>query len=238
MKEKGKKLTAVALATVVGLSCTGYPLHAQEETGAENTVLRTGTNEPSETSVVGVEMNGVTTYYDSLNEAVQAVGSGTATITLRTDATLTGFSADNAIAGTITLIGGDHTITGDGNGIYVSGTLTVESGQFDETAALHALGTIRINGGTIAYLATAGGEGTKIIDVYDGTVDQLGVFDGGTANIYGGFVRDVATRKSVVHYRPTFEVTIAYVKRNEIAVHPLPNQTTFGQAHYSLDKQN
>lgn len=123
-------------------------------------------------------MNGGTTYYDSLNEAVQAVGSGTATITLRIDATLTGFSADNAIAGTITLIGGDHTITGDGNGIYVSGTLTVESGQFDETAALHALGTIRINGGTIAHLSTFGEGETKIIDVYDSTVDQLGVFDG------------------------------------------------------------
>lgn len=46
MKEKGKKLTAVALATVVGLSYTGYPLHAQEETGAENTVLRTGRTNP------------------------------------------------------------------------------------------------------------------------------------------------------------------------------------------------
>ena len=33
MKEKSKILTAVALVTVVGLSCTGYPLHAQEETG-------------------------------------------------------------------------------------------------------------------------------------------------------------------------------------------------------------
>ena len=201
----------------------------QEETGAENTVLRTGTNEPSETSVAGVEMNGGTTYYDSLNEAVQAVGSGTATITLRTDATLTGFSADSAIAGTITLIGGDHTITGDGNGIYVSGTLTVESGQFDETAALHALGTIRINGGTIAHLSTFGEGETKIIDVYDGTVDQLDVFDGGTANIYGGLLNRRATKNGgVIHYRPIFEVTIAYVKRNEIAVRPLPNQTTFG----------
>ena len=239
MKEKGKKLTAVALATVVGLSCTGYPLHAQEETGAENTVLRTGTNEPSETSVAGVEMNGSTTYYDSLNEAVQAVDSGTATITLRTDATLTGFSADNAIAGTITLIGGDHTITGDGNGIYVSGTLTVESGQFDETATLHALGTIRINGGTIAYLSTAGGEGTKIIDVYGGTIAQLDALDQGTANIYGGLLKRHATgRGGVIHYRPIFEVTIAYVKRNEIAVRTLPNQVTFGKAHYSLNKQN
>ena len=239
MKEKGKKLTAVALATVVGLSCTGYPLHAQEETGAENTVLRTGTNEPSETSVAGVEMNGSTTYYDSLNEAVKAVGSGTATITLRTDATLTGFSADNAIAGTITLIGGDHTITGDGNGIYVSGTLTVESGQFDETATLHALGTIRINGGTIAYLSTAGGEGTKIINVYGGTIAQLDALDQGTANIYGGLLNRRATGSGgVIHYRPIFEVTIAYVKRNEIAVSPLPNQTTFGKAHYSLDQQN
>ena len=73
-----------------------------------------------------------------------------------------------------------------GNGIYVSGTLTVESGQFDETAALHALGTIRINGGTIAYLSTAGGEGTKIIDVYGGTIAQLDALDQGTANIYGG----------------------------------------------------
>ena len=197
MKEKGKKLTAVALATVVGLSCTGYPLHAQEETGAENTVLRTGTNEPSETSVAGVEMNGVTTYYDSLNE----VGAGSGQRNCYDHAadrcdTDRFFRRQCDCRNDHLRIGGDHTITGDGNGIYVSGTLTVESGQFDETATLHALGTIRINGGTIAYLSTAGGEGTKIIDVYGGTVAQLGCTSiGGTANIYGGLLKRYGNRK-------------------------------------------
>lgn len=128
MKRNWKKLAVLALAAVVGLGCAAYPVHAQGKMG---TVLRTGTDIPQADSVAKVEMDGTTTYYSTLNEAVRTVSDakGTATITLLQDASLTGWE-NEIVYGDITFVGGEYTVTGDMKEVLFGGELTITSGKF------------------------------------------------------------------------------------------------------------
>lgn len=112
---------------------------------ATNAVLRAGSTEQTESSVAKVEMNGTVTYYDDLNEAVDAINDvyGTGTITLLQNASLTGWNVIG-IKGNITIVGGDYTITGDGLGVLVNGSLTIMSGNFVSGCGLISLGTINM----------------------------------------------------------------------------------------------
>lgn len=143
------------------------------------------TSNQTDSSVAQVEMNGTVSYYDNLNEAVHAISdaNGTGTIALLKDASLTGWAADK-IVGNITLIGNNHSVSGDGAGISVYGTLTIQNCNFASGATLcpFNLGTINIYGGNHETI-TAGYGG--IVNVYDGNFGMAYVQEG-TLNIYGG----------------------------------------------------
>ena len=139
----------------------------------ENALLASGTT-PTENSVAKVEMNGQTTYYESLDEAVKTVsdGNGTATITLLRNAELTAFWAKE-IFGNITFIGGNYTVQCSSWGSVIAGSVTIESGNF-EGGNLYVIlgGTLNVNGGTISSIINP-------------------VSNGGTVNIYGGSVTSI-----------------------------------------------
>ena len=211
-----------------------------------NNVLRSGESQPTANSVASVEMNGATTYYDTLNEAVHTVSDsgGTATITLLKDASLTGFSSATGtelLNGNITFIGGNHTVTGDNLCIFVGGTLTIESGNFVSTAWLSTFpgGTINVRGGTINRLERSTGGGN--INISGGTVDILRIYSTyltGSVTISGGTVNTITGSGSeTVQYNPDFDVSVQSVTAGTITVIPLSNTTTFGNAQYSLDNQ-
>ena len=154
-------------------------------------VVTAGTNQPSTNSVAEVVMNGSTTYYDTLNEAVQTVSNagGTATITLLKNASLTGYNS-SPIYGNITLIGGTHTISGDNLGIIIAGTLTVMSGTF-ERALLYSAGTINIYGGIYYAVSSSANNAQGTVNIYGGTFNIVDALSGGTINIYGGSISDI-----------------------------------------------
>ena len=218
MKRNWKKLAVLALAAVVGLGCAAYPVHAQEKTG---TVLRTGTDIPQADSVAKVEMDGTTTYYSTLNEAVRTVSDakGTATITLLQDASLTGWE-NEIVYGDITFVGGEYTVTGDMKEVLFGGELTITSGKFDSSCEL---------------CSSADG----VINVKGGIVGSLYVLTGGTANLYSGSVlRKGNGSNGVINYLPEFEVEISQVTTSSITVKSLAYQETFGTAWYSIDKSH
>lgn len=202
-----------------------------------------GTSQKTEDSVAEVVMNDTTTYYDTLNEAVQTVSDsrGTATITLLKDASLTGFNI-KSIYGNITFRGGNYTVSGDSLSIVVSGTLTIESGTFDSTGALLAEeGTINISGGMIDSLSRGMGGGN--INISGGTVNNLHVMVShikpGTVTISGGAVNTITGDGSgLVQYEPDFSVSVQSITAGTITVTPLNNTSTFGNAQYSLDNTN
>ena len=159
-----------------------------------------GTNEPTASTVAEVVMNGTTTYYDTLNEAVQTVSNagGTATITLLKNASLTGYNR-SPIFGNITFIGGNYTISGDNLGIMIAGTLTVMSGTFD-CALLYSAGTINIYGGNYDLVAITSYNGVNgTANIYGGTFEEVQAWMG-TMNIYGGSIR---TLSGTVNYPVT-----------------------------------
>ena len=154
-------------------------------------VVTAGTNQQTSNSVAEVVMNGSTTYYDTLNEAVQTVSDsrGTATITLLKNASLTGYNS-SPIYGNITFIGGNYTISGDNLGIMIAGTLTVMSGTFD-SALLYSAGTINIYGGNYDLVAITSYNGVNgTANIYGGTFEVVEAWMG-TMNIYGGSIRTI-----------------------------------------------
>lgn len=154
-------------------------------------VVTAGTNQQTSNSVAEVVMNGSTTYYDTLNEAVQTVSDsrGTATITLLKNASLTGYNS-SPIYGNITFIGGNYTISGDNLGIMIAGTLTVMSGTFD-SAFLYSAGTINIYGGNYDLVAITSYNGVNgTANIYGGTFEVVEAWMG-TMNIYGGSIRTI-----------------------------------------------
>lgn len=147
-------------------------------------------SEKTENSVAEVNMNGTTTYYDTLNEAFDTVPvDGIATITLLKDAQLNGSAvAGKSINGNITFIGGDYTISGNNFGIDIGGNLTIESGNFSSNIPLVSYGTLNIDGGTfhnLLILKTGG-----YINIYNGNINILRM-DGGTATIEGGHLASI-----------------------------------------------
>lgn len=206
-----------------------------------NSVLRSGESQPTANSVASVEMNGATTYYDTLNEAVQTVSDsrGTATITLLKDASLTGFSA-RSIYGNITFRGGNYTVSGDYGGISIGGTFTIESGYFDSTVLLmiDPGSAVNIKGGTIEYIVASINGGS--LNISGGTVNSLQVHSfAGPVTISGGTVSYIwGSGSGSVQYNPDFSVSVQSVTAGTITVTPLNNTTTFGNAQYSLDNQN
>lgn len=164
-------------------------------------VVTAGTSQKTEDSVAEVVMNnGSTTYYDTLNEAVQTVSDsrGTATITLLKNASLTGYNR-SPIFGNITFIGGNYTISGDNLGIMIAGTLTVMSGTFD-CALLYSAGTINIYGGNYDLVAITSYNGVNgTANIYGGTFEEVQAWMG-TMNIYGGSIR---TLSGTVNYPVT-----------------------------------
>ncbi len=234
-------MTALAVAAVIGLGYTAYPVRAQKETTIatpeKSTVPRAGTATSQADSVAEVVMDGKAAYYSTLNEAVQTVSdaNGTATITLLDDASLTGWFA-RGINGNIIFKGENHTVTGDGLGIDIEGSLTVLSGNFAATASLYSSGVIEIEGGTFEYLAALE---ASVVNIYGGSVKLLDVFRNGTANLYSGSVTRISKLSGAnLNYRPVFEVNIFQVTNNVITIEALEYQETFGRAEYSLDGQS
>lgn len=126
---------------------------------------------PRANDVAKVEMNGSTSYYQSLDAAITAVGSGTATITLLANASITKFGS-GGINGNVILEGGNYTITGDGMGFVVFGTLTIKSGHIDSSCVLTSAGTINIYGGNIDGVTLYTMPGFSV-NVYGGTISQV-----------------------------------------------------------------
>lgn len=232
---KKKKLTAVTLAFLLGLSTagTGLTVYAEEPQNIQPTVeLLARSSEQTETSVAKVETNGQTTYYDTLNEAVKTISDegGTATITLLQNASLTGWSTLD-INGNITLIGGNHTITGDGLGVNLYGTFNIKSGVFSK-CDIYNNGTLNIFAGTFSSVCSPPGPGT--LNIYGGTFEYV-MQMGGTVNIYGGTIGSIVGN---VNYHYTTTVEAESVSAGSITVKPLANQSVYGTAEYSLDSQN
>lgn len=126
---------------------------------------------PRANDVAKVEMNGSTSYYQSLDAAITAVGSGTATITLLANASITKFGS-GGINGNVILEGGNYTITGDGMGFTVFGTLTIKSGHIDSSCVLTSAGTINIYGGNIDCVTLYPMPGFSV-NVYGGTISLV-----------------------------------------------------------------
>ena len=147
-----------------------------------NPAMRASGTTQTENSVARVEMNGQTTYYESLDEAVETVSNinGTAIITLLKDGSLTKFSA-SFIRGNITLIGGAYTIQVGGGGVGIRGNLTIDGGNFiGDILYIFANGTLNMKGGTIASID-----------------NSLG--GGGTVNIYGGSIQNIKGENVTYH---------------------------------------
>ena len=196
---------------------------AETPAPAINAVLRAGSTEQTESSVAKVEMNGTVTYYDNLNEAVDAISDvyGTGAITLLQNASLTGWNAIG-ISGNITLIGNNYTINGDYSGIPVYGTLSIENCNFSDSANLYCQsgGTINCNGGNYNQVKALGGT----INIYGGNFNTAQA-DTGTINIYGGnFQRVAGTMGTVNVYGGTIQNS--YGNINYYYTAPEPTFTT------------
>lgn len=178
-----------------------------------NAVLRAGSTEQTGSSVAKVEMNGTVTYYDDLNEAVDAINDvyGTGTITLLQNASLTGWNVIG-IKGNITIVGGDYTITGDSLGVLVNGSLTIMSGNFVSGCGLISLGTINIYGG-------------NFYSVYASS---------GTVNVYGGTIQNPSGNINYYYTapEPTFTTTQT---ADSITVEVTNYQDVYGEIQYKWD---
>lgn len=200
---------------------------------ATNAVLRAGSTEQTESSVAKVEMNGTVTYYDNLNEAVDAINDvyGTGTITLLQNASLTDWLV-KSINGNITLIGNNYTINGDYVGISVYGTLSIENCNFtDSMGTFYSQdgGTINCNGGNYNTVQAQGGT----INIYGGNFQRV-VGTMGTVNVYGGTIE---TSLGNINYyytapEPTFTTTQT---ADSITVEVTNYQDVYGEIQYQWD---
>ena len=190
MKKNGKKFTAVALATVMGLGYITFPAHAEEKTevtdyaatvetnsliSPENGELRAGTNDPAENSVASVEINAAATYYDSVVEAFNQANGNTAEITVLKDCVLT---ADvNISAGNITVYGQGKSITSEsGANINITGgTLTAyDFNHADTTVGIYVHGgTLNFHSGKVSFISADGRDTNGVVNIYGGYFDRI-----------------------------------------------------------------
>lgn len=141
--------------------------------------------------------NGNPTYYKTITEAFAAVQSGdTATITLLRDAPVE--SGKITVNGDVTLVGGDHTISGTYSDYGMSGLinipsgakLTITSGIFaNSSSAFSQIYTVHVNGGTLVIgggtiTATCNNDATAV-RVYSGSAEISGGTFTGTASGFG-----------------------------------------------------
>lgn len=206
---------------------------AETPAPATNAVLKAGSTEQTESSVAKVEMNGTVTYYDNLNEAVDAINDvyGTGAITLLQNASLTGWNV-KSIYGNIILIGNNYTINGDYNGIPVYGTLSIENCNFSDSIGTfysYSGGTINCNGGNYNTVQAQGGT----INIYGGNFQRV-VGTMGTVNVYGGTIE---TSLGNINYyytapEPTFTTTQT---ADSITVEVRNYQDVYGEIQYQWD---
>lgn len=141
--------------------------------------------------------DGTTTYCKTITEAFAAVGKDdTATITLLRDAPVE--SGKITVSGDVTLVGGDHTISGTYSDYGISGLINIPSGAkmtitggifTNSSSAPSQIYTVYVDGGTLVIgggtiTATASTNDATAVWVYRGSAEISGGTFTGTAYGY------------------------------------------------------
>ncbi len=203
-KAKSKRLLSLLLAVAMLFSVSVTPVLAAD-TNVIDTVeytantVASGESTQTEDSVASVTIDGTTTYYTSVSEAIGAV-TDTATVVIlqecETDITVangititldlqTDYHGDITIesGGTLTF---NSTYDMMGGSVTVNGTLIVAKGGVGTTTVNNG-GVMTVSGGAAQYKTTVNEGGT--LTVSSGSVNELTVA-GGTATISGGSVSE------------------------------------------------
>ena len=253
MSWKGKKIAALALAAVMGISYTGYPVHAQEETGNEE---------------------GITAYSPERAAALD-ISAGDITIASDGDYTITGQTGDHKIViaenvlanitldnmkaltphGNLEIRSGAKvyiTLTGDniiqahqdgrGNAVNIAddaelhftadstGSIILHGASlyWGGSAAVKG-GNLYIHGGTVTMIG-----GNKIVGDYGKSYDVKTItVTGGTVNCYQGVIDSTEPGSSLIK-SPLPEFT-AEQTMHSITVNLGNYKSDYGEAEYSID---
>lgn len=169
---------------------------------AANGVLRASSPTQTEDSVASVTKGEATTYYDSLDDALDAVANADATVKLLKDAKI-----DNSYSfyGDVTIEGGGYTVEGYGVWTSWQGKLTLRNIQSPDLSVYAFYGgTVLIEGDSSVDLATTFGGSITLTSGRVSTFYIMG--ESSTATVNGGTIEYLLNEGTVTVTGGTIEV--------------------------------